>query len=305
MAILRVSSLDNERVRRVLALQRSTRRRMRDGLMVVEGTRLVESLAAAGGPVDTLFFTEGYVCRDPGNETLVAELVPCNDFEPRGTLPESVMAQRCPTWSRLQGILVVVPLPRIPVRRGPQFVLIPDGVRDPGNLGTLLRAAWASGATQVLIPPGVADYTSPRCSAPAWERIPPRHPGDPVEHHLEHHRIHASLDSESAAGEALLGRRLAWRRPRLSSTARASGASDAARSAGGYVHIPMPGDAESLNAAMAATILAFGRAATARRQAQLCSSSLCHRRISPPPSSLWLLSFRRAAPSRPPASAPL
>lgn len=253
MAILRVSSLDNERVRRVLALQRSTRRRMRDGLMVVEGTRLVESLAAAGGPVDTLFFTEGYVRRDPGNEALVARLVPSAISV---EVSESVMAAMSDTVTP-QGILVVVPLPRIPVRPGPQFVLIPDGVRDPGNLGTLLRAAWASGATQVLIPPGVADYTSPkvlRAGMGAHFHLAIRA--------IPWNAIWSTIGSTPVwIAEARRGKPywdVDWRGDvALVIGGEASGASDAARSAGSYVHIPMPGDAESLNAAMAATILAF------------------------------------------------
>jgi TrmH family RNA methyltransferase len=42
------------------------------------------------------------------------------------------------------------------------LILIPDQVRDPGNLGTILRAAWAAGVWKVLLPPGTVDPLSPK-----------------------------------------------------------------------------------------------------------------------------------------------
>lgn len=221
--------------------------------MVVEGTRLVKSLVAAGGPIDTLFFTADYVRRDPDNEALVAQLAP---LAISVEVSDSVMTAMSDTVTS-QGILVVAPFPQVSVRPGPQFVLVPDGVRDPGNLGTLLRAAWASGATQVLIPPGIVDYTSPKVvragmgahfhlaiQTVPWDAIWSIVGATPV------------WVAEARQGKPYWD--VDWRGDvALVIGGEASGASDVARSAGNYVHIPMPGDAESLNAAMAATILAF------------------------------------------------
>lgn len=253
MAILRLSSVDNERVRRVLALQRSTRRRVRDGLIVVEGTRLVESLVDGGVPVETLFFTVDYIRRDPTNEALIARLASSAALV---EVTDSVMAAMSDTVTP-QGILAVAPLPQVPARPGPQFVLVPDGVRDPGNLGTLLRAAWASGVTRVLIPPGTADYTSAKVlragmgahfhlavQALSWDAIWGAIGSTPV------------WVAEARRGKPYWD--IDWRsHVALIIGGEASGASSTARSAGCYVHIPMPGSAESLNAAMAATILSF------------------------------------------------
>jgi TrmH family RNA methyltransferase len=42
------------------------------------------------------------------------------------------------------------------------FVLIPDQIRDPGNLGTLLRSAAAAGVQAVFLPPETTDAFAPK-----------------------------------------------------------------------------------------------------------------------------------------------
>ncbi|MGC9346496.1 MAG: hypothetical protein ACP5JG_00030, partial [Anaerolineae bacterium] len=58
--MIRTESLGNDRVRRVLALQRSTRRRLREDLMVAEGHRLVSELVEAPVVPVEVFVTEAY-----------------------------------------------------------------------------------------------------------------------------------------------------------------------------------------------------------------------------------------------------
>ena len=43
------------------------------------------------------------------------------------------------------------------------FVLVADGVRDPGNLGTLLRTAAGAGVTEVIVTPNSVDPYNPKC----------------------------------------------------------------------------------------------------------------------------------------------
>ena len=55
----------------------------------------------------------------------------------------------------------MLPTPEIPPA-APGFILLPDNIRDPGNLGTMLRTAWATNVSQVLLPPGNVDVTNPK-----------------------------------------------------------------------------------------------------------------------------------------------
>ncbi len=62
-----------------------------------------------------------------------------------------------------QGVLAVVPIPDIPpAQSDTPLTLVVDGVRDPGNLGTLLRSAAAAGVDQVLLTPETVDPFNPK-----------------------------------------------------------------------------------------------------------------------------------------------
>ena len=61
-----------------------------------------------------------------------------------------------------QGILAVLELTQLPIPNHPNFILIPDQIRDPGNLGTLLRTAAAAGVQAVLLPPETTDAFAPK-----------------------------------------------------------------------------------------------------------------------------------------------
>ena len=59
-----------------------------------------------------------------------------------------------------QGILAVVPMLERPPKEG--LLLILDRLRDPGNLGTILRSAWAAGVGQVVTSKGTVDIYNPK-----------------------------------------------------------------------------------------------------------------------------------------------
>jgi tRNA(Leu) C34 or U34 (ribose-2'-O)-methylase TrmL len=61
-----------------------------------------------------------------------------------------------------QGILAVLEFTDLPIPDSPNFILIPDQVRDPGNLGTLLRTAAATGVQAVILPPETTEAFAPK-----------------------------------------------------------------------------------------------------------------------------------------------
>ncbi|PIZ25948.1 MAG: RNA methyltransferase, partial [Chloroflexi bacterium CG_4_10_14_0_8_um_filter_57_5] len=58
--------------------------------------------------------------------------------------------------------MAVLNLSPIPYPLSPDFILIPDQMRDPGNLGTLLRTAAAAGVQAVFLPPETTDAFAPK-----------------------------------------------------------------------------------------------------------------------------------------------
>jgi TrmH family RNA methyltransferase len=123
------------------------------------------------------------------------------------------------------------------------------GVKDPGNVGTVLRAALAFGASSVALGPGSADPFGPkavRASMGAVFAMPVR-------------RVRAvdELPSPRVALVARQGRELAAveQTATLVVGAEREGVpAEVLAACDEIAHIPISGDAESLNAAMAATI---------------------------------------------------
>lgn len=137
-------------------------------------------------------------------------------------------------------------------------VVVLDGVQDPGNVGTLVRTAYALGAFAAVALPGTADPWSPkatRAAAGAILHLPVAAAGwEETREWLRRHRF--EVWGADAEGEPLP--RGAPRPPRAALVLGNEGAglSDAVRSAcDRIVSIPIAGEAESLNAAAAGAIL--------------------------------------------------
>jgi TrmH family RNA methyltransferase len=152
----------------------------------------------------------------------------------------------------------VLPIPNLPRPEYPTLTLILDRVRDPGNLGTILRTALAAGVEQVLLVPGTVDASNPkvvRSAMGAHLRLPL-----------------ATLRWEAIAGVvtgcdvwlAATGGEtpdpaVDWTRPvALIVGGEATGAGKRARVlAQGRVSIPMAAGVESLNTAVATAVTLF------------------------------------------------
>jgi TrmH family RNA methyltransferase len=161
-----------------------------------------------------------------------------------------------------QGILAVLALQPLKLPMAPNFSLILDGIRDPGNLGTMLRTAAAAGVNPVLLTPGSVDPYSPKVIRAAmgahfhlpvhsfsWEALLAylNNLATPLQVHLaDAHAGISYLDADFCRPLALI----------IGGEAQGAG-SQAGHLATSQIHIPMPGQIESLNAAIASAILMF------------------------------------------------
>lgn len=248
-----ITSTHNPKLKLVRALLGRAKERRAAGAFVVEGVRLVEDAVHAGWKVRFALWDE--TVRGRGL-SIVEQLTSRGEDveEVSSSLMRSISETETP-----QGILAVLELTAVPIPDRLDFVLIPDQIRDPGNLGTLLRSASAAGVQAVFIPPETADAFAPkvvRSGMGAHFRLPIHNLGwDEIEQALGQHGLRifiADMDGASC-WETDLTQPAA-----LIIGSEAEGASgSAAKLAKGRIRIPMSGNIESLNAGAAGSILMF------------------------------------------------
>ncbi len=251
-----ITSVHNPTAQSVRKLLAQAKERRVQGAFVIEGVRLSEEALLAGWEVQLVLFTDQL---DQRGQAVV------EDFSAKGISTEQVSSGVMKAISDTetpQGILAVLPMKPLPFPRSPNFMLILDGISDPGNLGTILRSAAAAGVQGVLLTPGCADAWSPkvlRAGMGAHFHLPIQHQGW-VELTQTLSKWGSTLQiflADSAGGTTYT--QADFRPPvALIVGGEASGAGEQSLSLAAIkVHIPMPGGSESLNAAVAASILLF------------------------------------------------
>ncbi|MCU1369062.1 MAG: rRNA methylase [Ilumatobacteraceae bacterium] len=254
---MRPLSARNPRIQRLTRLVKRRDEREEQRALVVEGPVSVAGALDAGLDVLDVYVDEGAVDRPA-----VAALI--------GRLPEETSVWSLPAGlldrigdvTTSQGVLAVVSQRESawPSPDEAPFVLVLSGLQIPGNVGTLIRAATAAGAGAVVVAGGV-DPTSPkvvRSSAGALFGIDVL-AVPAVEDALE--RLHA--DGYRIATTVVHGGEPYDQVDLLGPLAlvlgsEAHGVDDATAAAADLlITIPMAGPAESLNVAMAGTVLCF------------------------------------------------
>jgi len=222
---------------------------------VAEGVRLCEEALKAGWRPRYVFYSDHLSER--GHQLL-------EQFRNQGLsllhLSDSLMQQLAETETP-QGILCVLPMHHLPFPKEWDFILVLDGIKDPGNAGSILRTAWAAGVQAVFFTPGTTDLFAPkvvRAGMGAHFHLPLfQAPWEEIARVIKASPGAALYLADVRGGKSLWQYDL--RQPlALAIGSEAEGFSpEAKRWADGIITIPMPGQSESLNAASAAAILLF------------------------------------------------
>lgn len=246
-----ITSTQNPKLKLARSLMGRPKERLEAKAFVVEGVRLVEEALVAKWPFR--FALIGETLSRRGQE--LATKLKANSIEVEQV--SDALLNTISETTTSQGILAVLNLSLLPVPARLDFVLIPDSIRDPGNLGTLLRTAEAAGVQAVYLPPETTDAFAPKVvragmgahfrlpiQSLSWEEI--RTATQPLKVYLADMGGNPCWETDFRLPMALIV------------GGEAEGATEEARSlAEAAVSIPMPGRAESLNAAVAGAVLMF------------------------------------------------
>ncbi|XP_055036909.2 rRNA methyltransferase 3B, mitochondrial [Misgurnus anguillicaudatus] len=148
-------------VTRLLHIARSKKLREQQGKVILEGRHLIHCALDAGAVVQTVFFCSVKALQElPLDKLRQASLV-------------KVKMDDSKLWSDLdtsQDVIAIFKRPTASLLTYPEekygqplpLTLICDNVRDPGNLGAVLRSAAAAGCHSVLLTKGCVDAWEPK-----------------------------------------------------------------------------------------------------------------------------------------------
>lgn len=157
-----ISSLQNPLIKEARKL-RQKKYREQTKKFLVEGIRLVEEGLSAQA-VEWIFHDETLEKTERGYELLKRSRKYVQQHQGRSCFKvKTSVLQALSETQTSQGIVAVAVqgnvfrLHELAVNEGPGLLLILDGLQDPGNMGTLLRTAWACGAGAAICLPGTVE----------------------------------------------------------------------------------------------------------------------------------------------------
>ncbi|WP_183604741.1 TrmH family RNA methyltransferase [Paenibacillus phyllosphaerae] len=251
-----ITSVQNDKVKAMAALL-DKKHRDRSGQFIIEGIHLVQEALLAKAEVAAIVYD-----MERGLPKELAPLLESIDSCDLIEATSAVMAKCTGTESPppVFGVVRKFSLDAQQLYKESSLVVVLDGVRDPGNMGTIIRSADAVGADAVVLGKGCVDLYNPKTVRSTMGSLfhLPILEGDLAE----------LLSEAKSRGIRLVGTSLAatdtcysfdWRGPTwllLGSEGDGLSASSLAQ-VDHNVIIPMHGKSESLNVAMAGTVLLY------------------------------------------------
>lgn len=251
-----ITSTQNPKIQKIRTLIAQSKERKKINQFVIEGVRLCEEAMNADWEFDYFLFSNNLSERGLEIvEKAIKKNIPVDEIP-------SILMKRIAGTETPQGIIGVLNQKHQTLPEKPDFLLICDSIKDPGNLGTIFRSADAASAQSVFVSPNCADIFSPKVVRAGmgahfhlpilqldWLQIKNicKNP---------HHLLNTIIASADATTNL-------WQLDLTEPTAIIIGSEaigpgqDAQRLADQVIKIPMPGSSESLNAAIAASIILF------------------------------------------------
>ncbi|MHB8780642.1 MAG: TrmH family RNA methyltransferase [Candidatus Geothermincolia bacterium] len=253
-----IVSSRNERVREYRKLSKKTFR-YETSRFIAEGPQVLREALGASAAIDVIFFTPDA----EGHLSIYADIIAGRHIKTMRVAPE--VFERLSSTMNPQGLLAVVEMlhvePEAIALKPPEPQLLLSQIRDPGNLGAIIRAADAAGAGAVVMSEDCSDLYNTktvRATAGSLFHLPLAPRADLAQHAQELKSrgfkvIATELGAERSMWDVDMRGPIAIM---LGNEARGLSAEHAAL-ADESVRIPIIGRAESLNVAEAATVILY------------------------------------------------
>jgi TrmH family RNA methyltransferase len=250
----KITSRDNATFKQLRLLAESSRERRKQGKTVLDGMHLVSAWFDRYGPPDLLAVSES-----GAEQAEIRDFLALRHQKDPYVFGDTLFKEVSPV-STPTGILALISIPHPPTpaaTKGCSCVLL-EAIQDAGNLGAILRSSAAAGIADIFLGPGCAQAWSPRVLRAAMGahflmRIHEHAALDQIIDNFDGISVSTRLDADATLFELDLTGPVAWMFGNEGGGLTADVAGKAARA----VKIPMPGQAESLNVAAAASICLF------------------------------------------------
>lgn len=252
-----ITSTANQKVKRILKLQKKAKARNEEGVFIVEGIRMMKE--APADRIKELYVSESFLKKPAEIDKKLIE---------RADVVSDVVFSHMSDTKTPQGILAIIErktntLDQLIGEKNEKvpFLIVLDHLQDPGNLGTILRTAEGAGVTGIILGKDCADLYQPkviRSTMGSIYRMPAVFVEDMKEtvRKLKRYGVHtyaAHLDESCFYDEEDYTKPTAF----LIGNEGNGLPEDICAEAEHKIKIPMHGQVESLNAAMAAGILMY------------------------------------------------
>jgi len=250
-----ITSTSNVQIKEITALLKKSKERKEKQVFVIEGRKMFEEICQDKSRVVKAYFSDSYA-KEQYTDRKMPEI-------PYEIVADSVFDAMAETVTP-QGVLAIVKMPQYSLddmlANAGTLVLL-ENLRDPGNLGTIIRTAEAAGVSGVILSKESVDIYNPkviRSTMGAVYRVPFLYVEDFMALLQELREKEVRLLAAHLQGKKTFDKADYSGKVGILIGNEANGLSEEASVlANEKVLIPMAGNVESLNAAVAAALLMY------------------------------------------------
>ena len=250
-----ITTIKNQQIKNIIKLNKSSKDRKEQGVFLVEGVRICKEIPASWEPM--FYVSEEYYSLKKDE---VLDMVKGQPYE----LVTKEVFDKISDTKTPQGILALVKQPEYTLeeiqKQENPMIMVLENLQDPGNLGTILRSSEAAGVTAVILSKDTVDLFNPkviRATMGSIFRVPFVLNQDMEELVLWLKRQKITTYAAHLEGKDFYQEDLKKPIAFFIGNEGNGLSEDLTEAADKKIKIPMSGGVEYLNAAIAATILAY------------------------------------------------